>query len=131
MTLPEPTEAAEDRFVSRWRDDNASTESLVEATEAALAKGRPQLAARLAQLLDARSGPSMEPHVTRALQASRLRLVRDLAHDAESDEDALREHQLSRSDRFRSRQRASLDAPRGIAGEGTRSRRKGRGRRRR
>jgi len=131
MTLPEPTEAAEDRFVARWRDNDDSTESLIEATQAALDQGRPQLAARLAQLLEARSDGEAHPHVDEALRAGRLRLVPHVEPTHEADEDAVCEHQASRKERFRSRQRASLSTPRGIAGEETRSSRKGPGRRRR
>ena len=131
MTLPEPTEAAEDRFVARWRDHEDSIESLIEATQTALAQGRPQLAARLAQVLEARSDSNAHPRVDEALRAGRLRLIPPAEDTQEADEDALREHQSSRKERFRSRQRTSLSAPRGIAGEETRSSRKGRGRRRR
>ena len=131
MKLPEPTETAEDRFVARWRDEGESTASLIEATQRAVAQGRPQLASRLAQLLDARSDGEAPPQLNAALRANRLRLIPNVEIDQEADEDAARAHQASRKERFRSRQRTSLSTPRGIAGEGTRGNGKGRGPRRR
>lgn len=127
MTLPDPTEAAEDRFVARWRDHGESLTTLIEAVENALAQGRPGLASRLAQLLDASADTHDHPEVTRALQAGQLRLLTD---DEPSSETTADDYQQSRRERMRTRQRNKLREPRGVAGPGTRPPRTGRGRRR-
>jgi hypothetical protein len=80
--LPDRAEAAEDAFVARFAHDDADTDELLEAIEAAMGERRPRLAARLVQLLDDHIEIEPGSDLERAHRAASL-----LLHDRQTPED--------------------------------------------
>ena len=76
--LPERNEAAEDAWITMWHDHD-DHDLLIELTRSAITARRPQLAARLFQMLDGRVEPEPGSALERASRAARLLLFRKAA----------------------------------------------------
>ena len=115
MTLPDRTQAAEDRFVAQWRDQGEHRIAH-QATEAALSM---DVSSRQGSRNCWTSGQTEEPRgVDTARRAGRLRLLGTPDPTADDDETSMSHRTSSRKERSRARQRASLKEARGITGEG-------------
>lgn len=104
--LPDRSPAAEDAWIETWREAEPD-ETLAAAVSAALAAGRPQLAARLVGLLDGRVELPPGSPLLRARRAAGLLLLRREEPDPldiEELEDAWRA--VSQGRLLRARQRA-------------------------
>lgn len=112
--LPERSPAAEDAWIETWREAEPD-ETLAGAVAAALAAGRPQLAARLVGLLDGRVEIPPGSPLQRARRAAGLLLLRREEpdpQDIEALEEAWRAVQQGRL--LRARQRARQRQPPGL-----------------
>ncbi len=110
MALPARTREAEDAHVRGWSDSD-DTDGLIAEIEAAMDDRRPQLAARLVQLLDEHFEPEPGSPLERAQRAATLFLTRKNTPEENSwseFEDAWRALRQSRMRRSRMRMRDRL-----------------------
>ena len=76
--LPERNQQAEDAFLNQWRDSD-ETDGLIAAITEAIESRRPQLAARLVNLLDEHVEVEEGSALARAQRASRMMMLAEPA----------------------------------------------------